>query len=1317
MATRVVVVSVGDVTMSIHKLSPGSGYEYLTRQVAAADATDLDMPLVDYYAAKGEAPGRWTGSGLADLDGIEPGDVVMAEQMANLFGKGLHPASTDENPLRLGASFRTFGNERAKEFALQVVRRMEDANRAAGRPAKAPMDRATVARIRTEVAAEFFTADHGRPPADARELASAVARYSRFRSAVAGYDLTFSPVKSVSALWAVAPMGVARRIEAAHDKAVAKALKFLQEHAIYSREGANGIRQVDTCGLIATAFTHRDSRTGDPDLHTHVAVANKVRTKDGKWLSIYGSVLYEHVVAASEVYNSALEQYLREDLGLEFAERPTGPGKRPVREVVGVDRDLCEAWSSRRADILARLADLTAEFHATHGRPSSKTEAIGLAQQANLETREAKHEPRSLAEQRATWRAQADAILGPGGVDDIVAAAIGRTTGFRSGGVTAGWVQETAARVVAEVEVRAATWQDWHLTAEVLRQVRANTDVHVPADDLEVVTAAVLEAARSRCVNLTPDLDDVAEPQALRRSDGTSVYRHTGADRYTTTRILDAEQRILAAAEQRDGAAMEAADVDLVLLEAHANGHRLNDAQRRLVTALATSGARVQVALAPAGTGKTTAMRTLAAAWAQSGGRDRTGGNVVGLAPSATAAAELRAATGISCDTLAKLIHELDHPSPTGGPPPWATAIGPGTLVLVDEAGMADTLTLDRVIGYALERGASVRLIGDDQQLAAIGAGGILRDLTRHHDAVRLEAPVRFTDPAEARATLRLREGDPAALGFYLDAGRIHAVDPATAADTVYEAWATDRAAGLDSLMLAPTRVLVTDLNQHAQADRLARLDTPPGDGASLGDGCTVYVGDTVLTRRNDRRLRLTGTDWVKNGDRWTVTDIGRDGGLTVRHQASGLAVRLPKEYTAEHVQLGYAATVHAAQGASCDTLHTILTGTESRQIAYTALSRGRDTNHAYIMTTIPDAGLSGEPHMAALFDLDATRTATETLEQVLARDGSAVSATTTAFENAAPERRLHQAAVRYEDAVHAAAEDAIGVERVAEIERHAAHVLPGLTEEPAWPALHARLVLAEADGHDAAELLTAAVEQRELASAEDPAAVLAWRVDRLAPTERGVLPWLPAVPQQLATDQTWGAYLAARAAAVTDRATTVFNDARTRTSQERPEWAEDVVLPDDLATALAIWRAATGVPDNDNRPTGPDQTAPALRNYQRHLDRAVAAWQPTPAGRPWVRLAAAAAGRHDEHTATLADHLAGLHASGVSPVTAVEHALRRGPLPDDHPTAALDARLTRLEQDASRRAEQRRRDANQHRLALDDHHSRPHDRSYGPRL
>ena len=172
-----------------------------------------------------------------------------------------------------------------------------------------------------------------------------------------------------------------------------------------------------------------------------------------------------------------------------------------------------------------------------------------------------------------------------------------------------------------------------------------------------------------------------------------------------------------------------------------ANGTALDTGQASLVRQMCTSGARLQLAIAPAGAGKTTAMRALTLAWTEDGGQ------VIGLAPSAAAAAVLGEQTGIRTDTLAKLTWSLEH----GELPDWATAVGPSTLIIIDEAGMADTLSLDTAVRFAIDRGASVRLIGDDQQLAAIGAGGVLRDIKTHsrrpaaHRAAPLHRPGRST--------------------------------------------------------------------------------------------------------------------------------------------------------------------------------------------------------------------------------------------------------------------------------------------------------------------------------------------------------------------------------------------------------------------------------------------------------------------------------------------------------------------------------------------------------------------------------------------
>ena len=1186
--------------MSMHKLTAGSGYDYLTRQVAALDATEKGhIGLASYYTERGETPGVWIGSGLGGIDGLTAGDPVTAEQMRALFGCGLHPLAElrqqqlegpdltlrdFQNVARLGAPFKIVDNDLIP-FRLEVAKRIAALNTAIGWPADASIAAADRARVRTQVAREFFLAEHGREPVNARELTGQIAKDSRPRTqTVAGYDLTFSPVKSVSTLWALAVPAVAAVIERAHQDAVKDALRFIEKHALFTRTGPQGIRQVNVRGLVATAFTHRDSRAGDPDLHTHVAIANKVQTLDGRWLSIDGRVLFKANVAASETYNTALEQHLRDTLGVRFAERPgTDPAKRPIREIVGVDPRLNQRWSTRRAHIEARCGVLAIRFQDDHGRPPTPVEALHLAQQATLETRDAKHEPRSLTEQRSTWLNEAASVLGGrGAVASMVQTAL--TPPAETATIAdAHWVAQTAGHVLAVMEECRSTWQMWHVRAEVERQVRT---ADVPIDRAGVLVDLLIdEVLDRRSVALVPPRDGIDEPQALRRTNGSSVYTVAGADLYTSQRILDAEQRLVATAGRRDGSVVDESAVDLALLELAANRTALDAGQASLVRQMCTSGARLQLAIAPAGAGKTTAMRALTLAWTQDGGK------VLGLAPSAAAAAVLGEQTGIRADTLAKLTWSLDH----GDLPDWAAAVGPSTLLIIDEAGMADTLTLDTAVQFAINRGASVRLIGDDQQLAAIGAGGVLRDITHTHGALHIAELYRFTNPAEAAASLDLREGKPTALTFYLSNGRIHVGDLAKATEEAFTAWALDRLAGLDAIMLAPTREIVAELNRRARAHRLN--GNVPNAVVRLADGNQASVGDVIITRSNDRRLRLTASDWVKNGDRWTITRIGSSGDLTVRHNRSQLTVRLPSDYVRT---VSAMPTIHG-QGVSADTMHGLATGQESRQQLYTMLTRGRAANHLYLQV-VGD----GDPHTVIRPDTISPRTPTETLQQILARDEAPVSASTLLHELNNPAARLFQAVQRYTDCLHVAAEQLVGPQTVAELDQ-ADEYLPGLTTEPAWPTLRAHLLglAAETDEHPLRHLLTAA-SGRDLETAGDMAAVLYWRLPALTLTHPGPLPWLPGIPETLQAHPVWGPYLAKRSRLVADLADQVQD--HTCQADVEAVWAPSGSHPNTaLIGEIAVWRAANGINPQDPRPTGGTQLETLLALWKQRLDRDIA--------------------------------------------------------------------------------------------------------------
>ena len=459
------------------------------------------------------------------------------------------------------------------------------------------------------------------------------------------------------------------------------------------------------------------------------------------------------------------------------------------------------------------------------------------------------------------------------------------------------------------------------------------------------------------------------------------------------------------------GQSVDETAVDLALLEMAANGSALDAGQASLVRQMCTSGARLQLAIAPAGAGKTTAMRALTLAWTQDGGQ------VLGLAPSAAAAAVLGEQTGIRTDTLAKLTWSLRH----GDLPDWAAAVGPSTLVIIDEAGMADTLSLDTAVQFAIDRGASVRLVGDDQQLAAIGAGGVLRDIKHTHGALQLTELHRFTDPAEAAASLALREGKPTALDFYLDHGRVHVGDLATTTEDAFAAWASDRAAGLDAIMLAPTRELVAELNRRAREHRLERRP-----GAAGGAAGRRKPGQCRRCDHHPQQRPPTPPQRHRLGQERRPLDhhpVGRQRRPDRAAQPQPPAPSgCPPTMCATSTGLGYATTIHAAQGVTADTMHGLVTGQESRQQLYTMLTRGRHANHLYLQV-VGD----GDPHTVIRPDTVAPRTPTEILQQILARDDAPTSASTLLRELSDPAARLFDAVQRYTDGLQVAAEQLLG--------------------------------------------------------------------------------------------------------------------------------------------------------------------------------------------------------------------------------------------------------------------------------------------------
>lgn len=1299
-------------TATIHKVAAGNGYLYYLRNVAANDSSSRGRsPLSDYYSAHGESPGLWHGTGLGALR-LSVGAEVTEEQMKNLFGLGRHPnaglieeevyaeqihlgathqqaAKKADKESRLGNPFRFYGG--VSEFRKRCRKEFESYNSMRGADPHDPIPDSEREWIRTVVATDMFTEQYGRPPLNDRELSGWVAVNSRLTTAVAGFDLTFSPVKSVSALWALAPRAVSEKIEAAHHAAVDDALAWLEQHATFTRLGRNGVRQVDVDGLVAAKFSHRDSRAGDPDLHTHVLIANRVRAPDGRWRTLDGAAVYRVVVTVSEIYNTRLEHHLQDSVGVEFAERPGRDAtKRPIREIVGIPVELITHWSRRDAAVTGRLAELAATFQRKHGREPIAAEMYALADRATLETRPVKHDSRSRAEQRRDWRTEAlDLLGGRVTLAEMLRMVFNPPRPVRQS-LTPEQVAATTQRVLEVVSEQRATWQTHHVRAEIERQLRGR----IAGSDWARTTETVLADALSPARVIAADDPDIADqpvlsrvPAALGRRDGTGMHTVAGTRLYTSADVLAAEKALIALANRPGGHHLPPDTVaKAVGAYNEANPDRqLNAGQVAVIEGFATSGMRVQTANAPAGSGKTTAMQVLTDAWR------RDGGTVHGLAPTASAAAVLADSIGARVETVDKLLYVLSLHTPDRAEPgadrrfppqlpEWVLEIGPDTLVIVDEHVKVGNLKRLRLLQFLTDRGATVRCIGDDRQLPAIDAGGVDADMATAapEHTLTLTHVVRFASRAESAASLRLRNGDSAALGWYLDNDRIHAGHTGATHDDTYTAWIADHHAGRDAIMLAGTHEVVSALNARARADRLTR--TEPGTECVLADGLCASVGDVIRTRRNNPRLRVGDTDWVRNGYAWTVTAVHTDGSLTATHRQAGgkhgPSVWLPGEYVRESVRLGYATTIDSAQGITADTCHVALTGSESRQQLYVALTRGVHGNHAYVPTALDGAEGSFFSYAAVY-----PRTAVEHLLVILARDGAQKSAHTMLRDATDPHQRIGRALDVFLDTVGVAAEETLGAAGLARIDTAAECVHPHLTDAPAYPVLRQQLAVLSLSGTDPVDVLFEAAAERELDSAHDVAAVLVWR---LAPATgaagAGPLPWIGPPPGPFA-DPLVADHVRARWRIVADLARRIRTEASGWTTASAPAWAR-ALLPTDpgLVAELAVWRAALHIEDTDPRPTGPPRFARNERDYQQRLDERVTGvlGDPEAPARRWAPLAEQIEPRltSDPYWPVVAAHLDTARRAGIDVESFLTAAAAAGPLPDELPAAALWSRL-----------------------------------------
>jgi hypothetical protein len=200
-------------------------------------------------------------------------------------------------------------------------------------------------------------------------------------------------------------------------------------------------------------------------------------------------------------------------------------------------------------------------------------------------------------------------------------------------------------------------------------------------------------------------------------------------------------------------------------------------------------------------------------------------------------------------------------------------------------------------------------------------------------------------------ASRGLRCSDPRAIDIYANRGRVVAGTIQQHATEIADCWMAATASGHSVVITTATNEHVALINRTIQGHRvdIGQLDL---DRSSMGmDAQPILVGDHIATRANDRRLRTSGGDHVRNRETWTVTDISDAGDITARRHRAGDTVTLPAAYVGQHVQLGYATTEPGNQGATHDLALTLVTTATTGRGLYVSMTRGRHDNTALVVT------------------------------------------------------------------------------------------------------------------------------------------------------------------------------------------------------------------------------------------------------------------------------------------------------------------------------------------------------------------------------
>jgi conjugative relaxase-like TrwC/TraI family protein len=736
------------------------------------------------------------------------------------------------------------------------------------------------------------------------------------RNAVPAFDVVLRPTKSVSILYGLGDPATGRVVLAAHRAGLAEAVGYLDEH-LGARRGHGGVQHVSGQGVLAVGFDHRTSREGDPLVHTHLVIANRVRGPDGRWTALDGRDLYRHRLAADAIYRATYQRQLSRSLGVEW----TPADSHGNRELQGVPEALVRGFSKRAGQIDAELDRLVAD-----GRERTPR-LVKWTVQATRKPKQ--HEtPDTLY---GHWRAEATER---GHDPDTLVRTVTDRTPDRDQDRT------VSADAVGWLFDRVAGPDGLTATASTF----ARPDV------LVALGAGLAGVGRT-------ELEELADRFLAERAVSVVADRALEERRWSTPELLAVEQRLVASATGRTGEQTAVASHQAVR-EALAAHPTAGPDQKAMVRDVCQGGAGVAVVVGRAGTGKTFALGIARHAWQLDGYR------LLASAPTGIAAMSLQGEGFEEVATCDRLLGDLDR---------GQAQLDARTVLVVDEAGMLGSRKLTRLLAHAQQAQAKVVLVGDDRQLAPIDAGGGFRALRLRLGASELTENRRQQQAWEREALELVRSGlVEEAVAAYRAHDRVVAADSKPAATlALLSDWSTayqeaERDPAQEVVVLAARRAEVDRLNTLCQELLAARGRLGP-ERLQVEDR-QLAVGDRVVCGHN--AIAELG---VANGSRGTITALDpHTRTLTLRLDAyGGRTVTLPRSYLDgrgrgernRRVDLAYATTGHRAQGLTRGRALVRLTGTEDVNWLYVQLSRARQDTRLY-------AVVGPEPHGAGELDL-----------------------------------------------------------------------------------------------------------------------------------------------------------------------------------------------------------------------------------------------------------------------------------------------------------------------------------------------------------